>query len=243
MRDIIIVNCLVSDNIVRNIRKLGYEVFCCERNMLFSEPVSAHPDMNFLQIRDRLYVAEEQKRKFEELPNVKKSTNIFFAGNNNISPRDKLLYPADVYLNAVCICGDLICRVGSVYKPALEYAKSLSVNIVYVNQGYTKCNIAPVSQQHKAVITEDAGIAKILYKSGYDVLLLQKHEVNLDPYDYGFIGGACGLIENKLVFTGKIENHSEFKKIYYFCKKYNTEIISLSDDPLYDFGSILKVSL
>ena len=80
-------------------------------------------------------------------------------------------------------------------------------------------------------------------KNGFDVLLLQKNCVNLEGYKYGFIGGASGKIApDKIAFMGDISLHPEYDRIKRFLYKRDIEPISLSDEPLTDFGSLLPIS-
>lgn len=58
--------------------------------------------------------------------------------------------------------------------------------------------------------------------------------------DYGFIGGATGLIDNNtLAVNGDINSHPDSEQIKLFCHKYNVDIISLKDDKLVDIGTII----
>ncbi|MBR5308656.1 MAG: hypothetical protein IKU43_07780 [Clostridia bacterium] len=134
----------------------------------------------------------------------------------------------------------MICNTKTVHKKVLDYAEDSKLKIINVNQGYAKCNICVVDED--SVITEDCGIASILNKNGYDVLLLKNHCVRLPGYEYGFIGGASGkLAKDKLAFFGCIENHTEFGRIYDFLNRKGIEAVSLSDEPLTDYGSLIPI--
>lgn len=231
MKKILAVDSRIDKEILYNLSKINNDIILVAKNPAFEESVSAHPDMNFLQIRDVIFTYP--------------STNVRGVNVKEIKPQaaGKLSYPDDVGLNAVCIGNDFICRKNSVSKQALEFAQNSGMNIIDVNQGYVKCNIAVVDEDAKAVITEDVGIEKILKQSGYDVLLLKNHDVSLAPYTHGFIGGASGKVENVLLFTGDITKHGEYERISAFCKKYGVEAVSLSKNQLYDYGSILTLEI
>lgn len=224
----IIVNEEMPHGIIDRLKALfEYEILLCKKFNLFENPVAAHPDMNYLQVKNNLFTIYD----------------IFDLDIKNNLKSEKLKYPKDVLLNAFCIGEDFICKTDSVYIKALDYAKNIGMNIVGVNQGYVKCNLAVVNESEKAVITEDCGIYKTLKDHGYDVLLLETNSVRLDPYKYGFIGGATGNIGGKLVFTGNLLKHPEHKRIFDFCHKHKTECVSLSEDELYDYGSVLLLNL
>ncbi len=212
----VLCDCRISKKIEDKLTQLGYSVMKIQKNKIFDEPISAHPDMNYFILNDCIY-----------------SVRTFVCCG-------KLLkYPDDVLLNGAVVGKDIICNREHFSQNIIRFAESNDYRIINVKQGYAKCNIALVSEKDKAVITEDAGIAETLRNYSYDVLKLDCHCVKLFPYEYGFIGGASGkLSENILAFTGRIEEHAEYDRIRRFCNKYEVEPISLSDEPLYDYGSI-----
>lgn len=229
MKTIFTLDSRINNEILENLKNINNNIVLIQKNPSFDDAVSAHPDMNILQVKDRIFTCTSTNVRLRNATKIK------------YTKRGKLQYPDDVQLNAVCIGNDFICRKKSVNENALEYAQKLGMNIIDVNQGYVKCNIAIVDEENKAVITEDEGICKTLTENGYAVLLLKTHDVGLEPYKFGFIGGATGLFEKTLLFTGNIKKHSEYKRIKEFCDGYGVKIQSLSNDYLYDYGSILTI--
>ena len=64
--------------------------------------------------------------------------------------------------------------------------------------------------------------------------------IELRKLDYGFIGGATGLIDNStLAVNGDINSHPDSEQIKVFCHKYNVDIIPLKDGKLVDIGTII----
>lgn len=231
MKKTVFCDCRITEQIKCNLTQLGYTVSPVEKNVIFEDSVSAHADMNVLKIGDRVFI----------------SSKTFVRTSDNVTEIEgeykryaPLKYPDDILLNCALVGNDIICKADSASKSVLDYAKKIGYRIIDIKQGYAKCNIAVVSD--KAVITEDKSVADVLGKNGYDVLLLKTHSVKLDPYDYGFIGGASGKLENNmLAFTGNIELHPEYAEIDSFCKNHNVKVISLSDEPLYDYGSLVLI--
>jgi hypothetical protein len=88
-----------------------------------------------------------------------------------------------------------------------------------------------------AVITADKGLAGKIDNA--DVLLIREGYIALDGYNYGFIGGASFNFGGKLFFFGDISKHADYRQIIAFCERHDTAVISLSDDLLYDYGSII----
>ncbi len=229
MKSFIVADSRIGGEILENLKKITPNIILIPQNPSFDDAVSAHPDMNILQIKDMIFTAASTIVRTQKMVRIKNQK------------RGKLSYPDDVRLNAICVGNDFICRKSSVDDEALKYAETRGMRIINVNQGYVKCNIAVVSEIEKAVITEDEGIKKTLTRAGYDVLKLETHDVRLDPYDYGFIGGASGKFENKLLFTGDIKKHREYDRIKAFCEKYSVELLSLSNERLCDYGSLLVI--
>ena len=105
-----------------------------------------------------------------------------------------------------------------------------------VNQGYTRCSIIPLGD---LLVTCDYGIYKVL-KNKVDIELVDNDKVILDGFDQGFLGGTCGLVGDKLIFTGDISRHKAYTKIKNLCHRENIKIIYPKID-LVDLGSILEI--
>lgn len=72
--------------------------------------------------------------------------------------------------------------------------------------------------------------------------MLSKGQIKLSGYSYGFIGGCCGFIDKStLVFTGKIDSHTDSKKIKKFLDKYNVNALELTKNCLTDIGGIIPI--
>lgn len=222
-------DCRMPQRMIEKLSQYG-KVFRVSKNPIFSEPVSAHPDMNFLQIGGTVFTVSKNLPPIQNICSIPANTEKCFD------------YPNDVRLNAVCIGEDFLCRKQSIDPAAFAAAAALQKRMIFFRQGYVKCSIAVVCEEPKAIITEDAGIARTLIQYGYEVLLLPYHAVKLAPYEYGFIGGACGLVNDKLLFTGNIEAHPDYPIIASFCARFGVRPVSLSDEPLYDYGSILQLA-
>ncbi len=147
-------------------------------------------------------------------------------------------YPYDVALNAVMVGRNLICNKKYTDKTILEYADTHKISIINVKQGYSKCSVVPVS--YNAIITDDRGIANSTRDAGIDTLYLDKRFVTCDGFDYGFIGGASGMIDkNVLAFTGFFSDTDTRTKVETFLSKYGVKAEYLTDKPMFDVGSII----
>ena len=91
-------------------------------------------------------------------------------------------------------------------------------------------------------ITADKNISNTAIKNNIDVLLIENKGIILKGYNEGFIGGATGLIENNLLaVNGNIKLHKDYIRIKQFCREYGVDIVSLSDEPICDIGSIIRL--
>ena len=113
--------------------------------------------------------------------------------------------------------------------------------ILNVKQGYSKCSVCPVTET--AFITDDEGIAFAGKTAGFDVLKVKKGSVSLSGYEYGFIGGCCGMVDaDKLLFCGNAKLHDNYEDIKSFVNNYKIEIISLNGNQPTDIGSFFAVT-
>ena len=141
----------------------------------------------------------------------------------------------------VCIFGDnVICNTKKAYKPLLEMLEKYGKRILHTNQSYAKCSSAVVGEN--AIITSDESIYRVCIENKIDVLKISVGDIQLDGYDYGFIGGCCGFVDkNTLVFSGNVKLHKNYEDIKAFAGNYNVDVVSLSGEMLYDIGGILPV--
>ncbi|MEG1448103.1 MAG: hypothetical protein RSC41_02120 [Oscillospiraceae bacterium] len=148
-------------------------------------------------------------------------------------------YPMDISLNIALIDRVAVVGTKNINYNILQYISSQSYNIIKVKQGYCKCSICIVDDG--AIITDDENIARALHNY-LDVLLISKGNIELKGYNYGFIGGTCGLIDkNLLAFTGNIEKHSDYDNIKSFLDNHGCDFVCLSDKNLVDIGGILPL--
>ncbi len=143
---------------------------------------------------------------------------------------------AEAPLLNVCYLGNrLLCHPGTTAPELLTHE-----HIIPTRQRYAGCCTAVVSEN--AVITSDPSISRNCTKAGIDVLTIRPGHIRLDGYAYGFIGGCCGLLSpNLLAFSGNLACHPDNEAIQAFTNLHNVDIISLSQEPLYDIGAIIPL--
>lgn len=196
------------------------------------EAVSTHPDMQIHFVaQDVAFCAPEV---FEFYRDTLPENILLYSGDSVIGRT----YPSNCAYNVGRIGNFVICNEKYADKNILEYYIRNNKKIINVKQGYTKCNICPISEN--SFITEDKGIYNAA-KTIDDITphLINVSDVYLSGFEYGFFGGASGYAENKIFLCGKLPDGDKGDQILNIIKKEEIEYVELSDDKLQDFGSIL----
>ena len=217
---------------VKEIEKLGHTVISSDTVDTFPIPEQKHADMQILPINNDILLINECTVLAEKLPKERLLFCNKKAGNK---------YPEDILLNFLHLNNTLYGKLSAIDKNLLDYCKENNIRTVNINQGYARCSTLVLNK--KTVITSDLSIEKALKKDGVEVLLISSGSIVLDGYDYGFIGGASGKIdENTVVFLGNVTNHPDYRRIENFCENHNISIkIICKDMPLTDIGGIVKI--
>ena len=162
-----------------------------------------------------------------KLPNGK-----LICEDNFIKLSDK--YPDDCVYNCAKIGSTLVYGNASI---ANSYAH-LFEKLIHVKQGYVKCSTVVLNDN--SVITSDKSIEKAL-GNDFDVLYVTNNGIELNGYNCGFIGGACGVIEKSILFFGDIKKYCDYQNIKSFSRNHGFYLHSLSNSNLYDYGGIIPV--
>ena len=215
---------------------LGVSLIKIQRHPCLYGAVSSHPDMLLHPVGGDLIV---------HAPGISDELGVLLAragfrlikGAAELSPE----YPRDIAYNAA--------RIGRFYFHNLKYTDSVlrkelekaGVEPVHVEQGYTKCSVALVDEN--TMITSDKGIARTAEGKGIDALLIDPGQGILLPgLDYGFIGGATGLLgKHRLAVNGAADGLKSFEAIRSLLFSKNGALHSLSGLPVTDIGSILPL--
>ena len=211
---------------------LGYEVLALPSFDLLDAPVSAHPDMLLWAYENKIITHGEY------YPIAKGIFDTLAASGYEIILSEQKIsakYPSDVPLNCAVVGKHLIANADSASRLVLE-AASGSLKLLSTRQGYAKCSTLTVDSA--AVITADASIERACRGAGIEVLKIREGHIRLDGYGYGFIGGAGGVDRERVFFAGEPSLHPDGEAIKDFCKRHKKEIITLSDAPLFDVGTI-----
>lgn len=158
---------------------------------------------------------------------------------------DKVLaekYPDNISYNAARVGDKLFHNFKYSDKKLIEECEKRSMVLVNVKQGYTRCSLLAIDS--KSIITSDQGIATKARDNGIDACIIEKGNIELPGFSYGFIGGAGGVIpsEGLVLFNGDISLHPDYHKIVSFIKGKGLSYYCLSESKLKDIGSIFFIS-
>ncbi len=145
-------------------------------------------------------------------------------------------YPADCIMNALVIGKRIFCKTDTVSQAIRDFATNHGYELIHTNQGYPACSVLAFGNN---AITSDAGLASLLEKNGIITTLISQGGISLPPYQYGFIGGASGVVGRKIYFFGDIGTHPDGKAICDAIISEGYTPVSLSDEGLCDFGGII----
>lgn len=201
---------------------------------LLPAPVASHPDM-------LMWIYGRQVVTYADYIPVAKEVFLRLEGAGySIVPYEKSpspQYPFDIALNCATVGDKIIASQKHMSESIKEISLIRGLQILDVKQGYAKCSTVVVSDT--AIITADASIEKTALKAGIDVLKVSPCQVELDGYNTGFLGGASGTTTDAVIFCGNIDLHSDATRIKDFCARHGKQTVSLSDEPLYDYGTIM----
>lgn len=231
---------LVSERIpapcLDKLTELGHTPILLPANPRLAAPVSSHPDMLLHIARDRIitdryYYEHIAHRQLDDI--CRASGLMLECTEEHVSPE----YPHDIHFNAARIGKFLFCYPANTSRAVLEMAEREQLTIIPTRQGYARCSLCPVGD--RALITADPSIYHAAkQKNGPDALLVHPGHISLPGYPHGFIGGCCGVVGNQLYFCGNLTQHPDSAAIHTFLSAHGITPVSLSQEMLFDCGSL-----
>lgn len=234
----IVMSCEKAD-IVNEIKRLGIKIISTTSSNELPYHERFHADMQIHNCEYKFYLIKNNCSEIgEKIKKIKPTAEI-----RVLEKQRENRYPYNISLNGAFIGDYYICNKTFSNRDLLLWYINNGIEIIDVNQGYSKCSTAIVN--HNAVITDDEAIFDACNKkSNIDVLKVSKGSIKLNGYNYGFIGGSCFKYDkNNLLFFGNANFHSDYENIKSFCDNYGIDIISLSNEPLTDLGGAVIISL
>ncbi|MBQ4572670.1 MAG: hypothetical protein IJA80_05285 [Clostridia bacterium] len=223
----------VDDIALKNaFNDLSIKVINIVENQFLDTPVCRHADILANYIGKSTFLSDKHQI---ELCKFIEDNN----GKSVIIENIKSPYPNDCLLNFADIGDYIICNKSILTKEIIDLLPKKA--IIDVKQGYSKCSVCICKSN--TIITDDISVYNaVLQYDNINSLLVEKGSVHINKYDYGFIGGCCGLIDkNTLLFNGDLTLHSDFDKIKKFMYDNDVNYIDIKGKPLTDIGSIIPI--
>lgn len=231
----VIIDARINRDIEENLAGMGIEAIKTVRHPSLYTAISYHPDIVLCPVGGGRIVAAPEMYEF-----YKKALACYrvklIKGDTVLSGN----YPFNIAYNIASVGNKAILYSRYADPVVMRELINNIVEFIEVKQGYAKCSTAVVNEN--ALITSDKGIAHKAGQRGIDVLLIRSGYIQLEGFDYGFIGGCCGRIsEDSIAFAGDISFHPDGEEIRKFLEKHYIYPVCLYSGPLIDVGSILPV--
>ncbi len=217
---------------IEELERMGFKIIPTLKVPFLYDAINGHADIQIFKTESCIITAPEV---FDYYKNILTDIDVI-KGSKSLQSE----YPHDIAYNCADVGNYLICKRLYTTIEIIEYGLRYKKKILNVNQGYSKCSICIVNEN--TLITADKSIAKICRENKIDVLEIDEGHIELKGMNYGFIGGATGLIDKStLAVNGEIKTHPNGKDIISFCKNHNIDIVELRKGTLYDIGSIFTL--
>lgn len=226
-----------SEQMVEAFKMRGIDLILIQPLESLPSPLARHADMQLVNVCEGVFVYA---------PGVSEDTleQLKLSGFDTIrgSVKPGNTYPYDVAYNCAVV-GDFA-FLNPRYSDTilLDTLKKCGLKILPVKQGYAKCSVCVLSKE--AIITADSTIHKRACENGMDSLLIPPQKnIALIGYNYGFLGGASGMISgHELALLGSFETLDSKEFISDFFKKHGITPISMTNENLVDLGGVIPLS-
>lgn len=229
MNNVLISN-KISNKISDSLVKHGFNVILLPDYGRLDKPVMSHADMLVYKVSENQLITYKEYYEVNRMIFDSIDCHVYVS---DITPDKE--YPKDISLNALKLGKVVFGREACI-------AKEICLNtekIINVKQGYARCSCLQVTDNF--VITADQSLLLALENEGINVLKISSGHIEIEQYDYGFIGGASFVSGDTVYFFGDINKHPDGNLITHVINSQNIKICCLSDDPLYDYGGAVII--
>lgn len=226
-----IINPDTPGEIINSLKKYGFEPVKIEKTPMVAEYLSGHPDIQIFQYKKTIFCHPDISVNF--LRKIDKYADIKICKTGLSTD-----YPGDIPYNIVTISGFAFHKLKCMEPEIKIHLEKDSVELIDVNQGYTKCSCIPIGN---SIITADDLIIKKCIENKIKSLKVSSGYVNLPGCKYGFLGGASGIFNNRLYLTGNLKSHPDKLNIEIFAGELNFDLVYLSENDPLDLGSIFFI--
>jgi len=231
----VLIDYRASEEILNYLKKLNIEPIKSIKCNELHEPVDGHPDMVIFPIDFKTFVAAPNV--YDYYRNVLGSLGIKVIKGWKTLSRN---YPEDLAYNVARIGRYALHNTKYTDQVLKYYLEEAGIQFIHVNQGYTKCSIAPAGE-NKA-LTSDFLIHEKLISYNIDCMYIDPKVVYLKGYNNGFIGGCTGLINEKIFLsTGKIFDENISVSLREFIQSSGYIYDEASKQQITDLGTLIPI--
>ncbi|MBQ6263145.1 MAG: hypothetical protein IJK58_06485 [Clostridia bacterium] len=214
----------------------GYDVLYLPPDPALPEPVAAHPDMIAFVLGDSVVMPAEYLETYPEIAaGIKEKTGIEPVASRAKRGKD---YPDDIALNCAVAGDTLFCLEAHAAPEVVKLAGRRGLRLVNVRQGYAACSCLAAAG---FFITADPSLAAAADAEGLDPLVISAGGISLPGYGTGFIGGASGVVGDRVFFFGDLFSHPDGEAIAKRIADAGYKFVCLGDDPLIDLGGLKTI--
>jgi len=232
MKNIAIINPDASDEIKRSLRDHDIEPLAIPSTPLVDKPISGHPDLQLFIHEEKAFCHPDICTDF--IKSIKNFCEIIICRG-----RLSREYPGDIAYNIACTGKIALHKTDNTNKTIKQYLRSQSIDLININQGYSKCSTMIIDEKH--IITADNSIHRAASENDMNSLLINPGYIDLPGYKYGFIGGASAAYEDWILLTGSLDHHPDRDRIFEHMEKAGKKPVFLSKEKIIDLGSIFII--
>jgi len=212
---------------------IGIEPLPLKPYSRFNVPVSSHPDMLINIIEGNIFCYRDyyfdNKNIFDEAE--REGYNIVLC-----TPPVSSAYPDDIGLNMLVVGKRIFGNIKHMAKELYDFAIQNGYEPINIKQGYAACCTLVLDENN--VITGDITVKKALEKCGISVLFIEENSISLKGYNKGFIGGASGVVCDRICFFGDFNNLDSRELLLSKIHSLKMKEFSIMSGDVYDFGGI-----
>lgn len=225
-----------SEDILNSLIKYGIDPVKTLKHPMLPSPLSRHVDMQLVTVCEGVFVYAPDTAG----DTISTLENLGYELIRGTSHLDNY-YPRDVAYNCAIVGKNCFLNPKHTDSTVLAMLDKCDIRIHPVKQGYAKCSTCILTKE--AIITADTQIHGKAIEAGLDSLLIPpQKDIVLKGYDYGFIGGASGLLsDNELAFFGDFETLMEAGSMLKFLSKHGIKPISLTYEKVVDLGGFFPL--
>ncbi len=234
---VLIVDNRIPEGCERYLIKEGFSLLKLPADPTLGSAVASHPDTVLFHFGNEMVTTADYcdvaAYIFSDIREYRPDVKIGFTADVRSEK-----YPYDCIFNALVIGKYLFCKSDTISDGVRMIAERQGLEIVHTNQGYPACSVLHFGN---AAITADLGLGELLKRYGVKVTMIRQGSISLPPYQYGFIGGASGVVGHKVYFFGNLNTHPDAEKIRKAIEDEGYLAISMDEGELRDLGGIIAL--